>query len=60
MEENNALIKENSHLSAEVTRLEMKVKTLNQQIDHAQGKEIKPAEIASVRLFSKILEFKKF
>ncbi|KAL3989818.1 hypothetical protein ACH3XW_29155 [Acanthocheilonema viteae] len=56
LEENNALIKENSHLSAEITRLEMKVKTLNQQIDFAQEKEIKPAEIASMRESEKSLK----
>ncbi|EFO26060.2 hypothetical protein LOAG_02423 [Loa loa] len=56
LEENSALIKENSHLSAEITRLEMRVKTLNQQIDLAQEKEIKPAEIASLRESEKLLK----
>ncbi|CAG9537640.1 unnamed protein product [Cercopithifilaria johnstoni] len=56
LEENNALIKENSHLSAEITRLEMRVRTLNQQIDHAQEKEIKPTEIASMRESEKSLK----
>lgn len=37
----------------------MRVKTLSQQIDIAQEKEIKPAEIAAVGLFPKILKFKK-
>ncbi|VDK81735.1 unnamed protein product [Litomosoides sigmodontis] len=56
LEENNALIKENSHLSAEITRLEMRMRTLNQQIDHEQEKELKPTEIASMRELEKSLK----
>uniref|UniRef100_A0A8R1TRK3 Uncharacterized protein n=1 Tax=Onchocerca volvulus TaxID=6282 RepID=A0A8R1TRK3_ONCVO len=53
LEENNALIKENSHLAAEITRLEMRIKTLSQ---FTQENDIKPTEIASLRESEKSLK----
>uniref|UniRef100_A0A915PS83 Uncharacterized protein n=1 Tax=Setaria digitata TaxID=48799 RepID=A0A915PS83_9BILA len=56
LEENSTLIKENSHLSAQVTRLEMRIKTLSQQAEFVQENEISSAELASLRESEKSLK----
>lgn len=55
LEENNILIKENSQLSASLSRLELKIKSLS-QVDNAGEKEIKPAEIVEWQEKEKLLK----
>ncbi|VDN32765.1 unnamed protein product [Gongylonema pulchrum] len=48
LEENAALIKENSDLSAQISRLEMKVKTLSQEAENTRQDDTMQAQIAEV------------
>lgn len=48
LEENNALIMENSHLSAQISRLEMTVEDLLKENAEKQAIEISSAEFAEV------------
>ncbi|VDN25056.1 unnamed protein product [Gongylonema pulchrum] len=54
LEENAALIKENSDLSAQISRLEMKVKTLSQEAENTRQDDTMQAQIAELRESEKI------
>uniref|UniRef100_A0A914ZC44 Uncharacterized protein n=1 Tax=Parascaris univalens TaxID=6257 RepID=A0A914ZC44_PARUN len=55
LEENNALIMENSHLSAQISRLEMTVEDLLKENAEKQAIEISSAEFAELREVEKSL-----